>query len=381
MTSRFQTFPVRSSEDHSTAAYDRFVFRYECEPQPINLKMPRPKMYVIFNPDSIQAIHTAAMVRRLIPMYTVGISAVAEAFKTEPGQRGISKSAWKDLSWRQKLKPSNLKARFSNVKPKVFDIVLLNVQNAIVEDEESATFVWLGLEPRRNVAPHMNRSAWAGCRHITFSETPTTIFSESHIGYIVNASYHEHNGWYTNGSAAMRDNGNNLSALKYGMMLEFLSRMDRLIHLSHVVADLGDPDVIDYFIRKQHLVSSFETRLIDKDTLEKSFVKTVEAMRELGLPGSTINIDDPAKALATQIASVRTQMKATGSLATAVRGKQVIRSYCTKLTEFFWVAKRLIRFEHEHYANITLCNTGVLMSSNVPTEYAISVNTDLYRSK
>lgn len=380
MSNRFET---RAIEIHEGKLQDRddFIEQYR-NPQEIS---PAPadytKLYVIYNPDSIQAIHTADMVKRLIPMYRAGARHAKPFFDTDPGQRGMKVADYSKLSIRNQLKWKNLKAVCSTVKNKVYDIQLLNVQNAIVPDQKSAVFVWLGLEPRRNVAPEMSSSQWDNSRHITFSENPTLIYDESYIGKHVSDAYHEHNGWYTNGEEAMRNNGKALSTLKYGMMLEFLSRMDTMIHLSRVITDLRNSEVIEFFIQRQHLVSSFETPLIDKDNLEKSFVETVKAMRELRLPGSTINIDNPTEALATQIRSVRAQMQATGSVASAFRHKKAIHAYCTKLTEFFWVAKRLIRFEHQHYANITLCNTGVLMSSNLPSEYSLKVNTDLYRSK
>lgn len=303
------------------------------------------KVYVIYTSDSVQSLHAADMMQKLANWY-----------------------------------------KHSASHGRHYDFEVVSVNNAIIRDTEAPIFVWLGLKPEQEICVNLSKKKFAKAKHVILTEQSCHIDDFGEFGVNLRKYFEDHNGEGNFGLIRDKQSRNSMGMVQYGMLLEAVGTMLFRFSMGECLEFLKSDASIIRLVEMQQVASRFEMHHVGKNEealaqVHRSFEATILVMRNLGLAAGMIDITDIAAAYKRVVDNVRAQMNTTGQVNTRRHKDTVINAYFTQIVDFYWVARRLIRMCHGYYVNISLCQMGLMMTSNVPEQFGIDVSTGLFRSK
>lgn len=296
----------------------------------VNAPEKAKKVYVLYTPDSLDALVTASMIRRLKWLYE--------------SQRHDNPHDGKDS----------------------YEIIVESINDASIP-VTTENVIWLGMTPTHAVFNHHKPKIPKTVNNICIAEGIRVYDGSSHLSRRVD-------------SALQRQAVVEETVGEYGMILASISKLDELMTLSAFLPEIATSDFIDWMIAEQQVIKFFNQPLTSLDVVYQGFIKGVEAMRILEQAGGLINIDDPKAAYKQVLGTVRAQLKKSGHQAKSKRKDLTIVSWFSHISEFYWVARRQVSASYKYYMNITMCRTGAMTYTNIHPDFSVTVNSEIIRS-
>lgn len=302
------------------------------------------QVFVVYTTDSVQSIHAADVISRFSKLYKQDSSLVE------------------------------------------YDFTIVPITQAILRPEKNAIFLWLGLSPDNSVSPHISPRAFKKIQHVQLTENSDGV--NRYVSKFPNISkiFTEYNGDIGMGAHLHEGSRNNMHVLQYGMVLEVLTLLAGQFNFIEHFPTMESEKFWNWAINRQQVASRFEMSMGGQDPegreqIVKSFATTIEALKNLGQAGGLVDMANPSEAYDKIVKMVRNQINVTGHIASRAHKGSIIHAFFTQIPDYYWVARRLIKMSHKYFVNTTLCQSGVLMTSNVPSEFGVQIGQSLIRSR